>query len=434
MRPDGNGCKDVGVMIRYSGESRSDQQAPILFLDLEGGFGGSARSLFFMAEAMDRATFSPVVVSRSDGPIAGRCSAAGIPHYILDMPDYRPSERKNWLAAVWYALKSSHRNRLRERFKDIIDKHHIRLLHCNHEGLALFTNWLSSRFGMPWICHVRTRMHASCWSRYLYRIISKNAVRIIFITENELEHFARVCGPCFDSSKAVVINNPSGIEKSSVDPLESLAKENAFRIVCLGNYSPNRGTDLVPEVAAAVRARGGRPCRFHLFGRPAAGSILPWKRNRFINELKKRVAAPELGGSVILEGHTANPERALAAGHMLLQVRRKANPWGREIIEAMTLGLPVVAVGTYQGVVQHGKTGFLVPEFQPDLIADCIVRLRDENALRHRMGEAAAKRAARFFGRGICSAQMAALYREILDQGSHNPSLGTSSIYTIADP
>lgn len=426
MHQFGLGGRSEGLMAPTPGESLRGQRTPILFLDLEGGFGGSSRSLFFMLESMDRATFSPVVVSRSYGPIAEQYIASGVPHYIIGIPDYRPSERNNWVTAVAYWNKSLRRNRLNARFKDIVDNHAIQILHCNHEGLAPFTNWLSSKLGLPWVCHVRTRMHASLWSRYLYRIINKDALRVIFITENELEHFARVCGPCFDSSKSVIINNPSGIDPSSIVPLESLANENAFRIICLGNYSPNRGTDLVPEVGGAVRARGGSPCRFHLFGRPAAGSILPWKRNRFINKLKKKVAAPKLGGSVVLEGHTASPERALAAGHMLLQVRRRANPWGREIIEAMTLGLPVVAVGTYQGVVQHGETGFLVPEFQPDLIADYIVRLRDDEDLRHQMGEAAAKRAARLFGQGTCSARMAAVYREVLNQSSHTPSLVSS--------
>jgi len=434
MHPVASDGKPVGVMLRSSGKSRSNQRAPILFLDLEGGFGGSARSLFFMAEAMDRSAFPPVIVSRLDGPLAERCLASSIPHYILGMPDYRPCERNNWITAVGYGIKSLRRNLLRKRFKHIVDKHHIRILHCNHEGLALFTRWLSVQFGLPWICHVRTRMHASLWSRYLYLIINKYAARMIFISENELEHFARVCGSRFNSSKAVIINNLSGVESSTGEPLESLAKENTFRIICLGNYSPNRGTDLVPQVASALRARGGNPCRFHLFGRPAAGSILPWRRNSFINELRKKVSSPELGGSVVLEGHTTRPESALAAGHMLLQTRRKANPWGREIIEAMALGLPVIAVGSYQGFVQHGETGFLVPDFQPERIADYVVRLRDDNDLRHKMGAAAARRAAKLFGTGVCSFKMASVYREILDQGAGNSGQMYSSVHTMASP
>lgn len=397
-------------------EYEGDQRAPILFLDLEGGFGGSSRSLFFLVESLDRAAFSPVVVSRSEGPINGRYVAAEIPHHIVDMPVYRPSERNNWFTASQYGIKWLFRNHYKYQFKILIDKYRVRLLHCNHEALAPFTKWLSSQFDLPWVCHIRTRMHPSVWSRKLYRLINDNARCMIFITENELEQFSWLCGPHFCSSKAVIVNNPSGIAPGSVVPLGTLIQENAFRVICLGNYSSNRGTDLVPEVAQAVLARGGRPCRFHLFGRPASGSILPWKRSHFMNALRRKSTAPELEGSVVLEGHTAKPERALAGGHMLLQTRRRANPWGREIIEAMTLGLPVVAVGTYQGFVRHGETGFLVPDFHPERIADYVLRLRDDSALRCRMGDAAARRAAKLFGRETCSDRMAAVYGEILDQ------------------
>lgn len=386
----------------------------VLFLDIEGGFGGSSRSLFFTVAGLDRREWSPAVVSRIPGPVADRYAKIGVQHHVSGMPAFRPSERNNWVAALRYCKDMAASGGVRRMFADLVRGGGVRLIHANHEALGPFADRLAREFGIPWTCHVRTRMHASPWSRMLYRCIAAGARRVVCITENEEEHFRRVLEAPVEAGRMAVIPNPSGIDPARVEPLESLAGEDSFRIICLSNYSPNRGTDLVPDVAAAVHARGGRPCRFHMFGRPAGKSLLPWKGDAYMDALRAKVAAPGVGGTVSLDGHTASPERALAAGHMLLQVRRRANPWGREIIEAMTLGLPVVAVGTYQGMVSHGETGFLVPEFDPERIAGYITRLRDEDGLAERMGRKAAERAARMFGEGVCSARLASVFKECL--------------------
>jgi glycosyltransferase involved in cell wall biosynthesis len=65
------------------------------------------------------------------------------------------------------------------------------------------------------------------------------------------------------------------------------------------------------------------------------------------------------------------------------------SPWGRDIIEAMCSGLPIVATGSYQGFVVDGQTGFLAPPGRPDLLADFVERLLRDPELRNRMGKAA---------------------------------------------
>ena len=57
----------------------------ILYLDIEGGWGGSSRSLYYLLEAIDRRRFRPVVVTRKDGPIRQRYETIGIT--CVHMPD-----------------------------------------------------------------------------------------------------------------------------------------------------------------------------------------------------------------------------------------------------------------------------------------------------------------------------------------------------------
>jgi glycosyltransferase involved in cell wall biosynthesis len=77
---------------------------------------------------------------------------------------------------------------------------------------------------------------------------------------------------------------------------------------------------------------------------------------------------------------------ALLEASVYVRADRAACPWGRDIIEAMWVGLPVVATGTSEEFVQEGHTGFLVPPYRPDLMADRVCRLLNDTDLRKAMG------------------------------------------------
>jgi glycosyltransferase involved in cell wall biosynthesis len=70
---------------------------------------------------------------------------------------------------------------------------------------------------------------------------------------------------------------------------------------------------------------------------------------------------------------------------------------GLVLVEAMSAGLPCVAVGEYGPgeVVIDGETGFVVP-FDERPFADALARLLRDPSLRHRMGQAARQRARHF--------------------------------------
>ena len=61
---------------------------------------------------------------------------------------------------------------------------------------------------------------------------------------------------------------------------------------------------------------------------------------------------------------------------------------GRVVVEAMAAGKPVVAskVGGIPDLIEHGKTGFLVPAADRDALAEAIARLVKEPGQAHKMG------------------------------------------------
>ena len=95
------------------------------------------------------------------------------------------------------------------------------------------------------------------------------------------------------------------------------------------------------------------------------------------------------------------------------------------LVEAMGAGRVVVAteVGGNPEVVQHDRTGLLVPPADSGALADALVRLARDRALRDSLGEAAATEARSRFSIDRHVAQLAALYRQGLAERSRRPAL-----------
>ena len=95
-------------------------------------------------------------------------------------------------------------------------------------------------------------------------------------------------------------------------------------------------------------------------------------------------------------------------------VPSRTETFGLVALEAQALGTPVVAsaVGGLTEIVEDGQTGLLVPDRDPPAFAAAIASLRDDPALRDRMGEAARVRAATFtWTRAV--ERLAAIYRRV---------------------
>lgn len=397
----------------------------ILYLDIEGGFGGSSRSLYNLITALDRQEFHPVVICREKGPIQARYLELGIPCQVLRLPAFRPAERKNWLSFMIFLLELRALPELNRWIEKLREEWGIEILHVNHEGLALLGRWLSRKYALPWVCHVRTRMHPSTWLKMVYRIINDHARRMIFITENEERHFRKVLGEAFQTERSSVVFNALEPFRDSLAPLPLFQEPHgAFRVISLSSYSPNRGTDLVARVARSLKDKGREDFVFFLCGRLGARSLLPWRREAFLHKMERDIEELGVGHMVRIAGFVEEPERALKGCHALIQVRRHKNPWGREIMEAMSLGLPVLAWGTYEGFVEHGTNGFLVQgerqsesgEALPDVnaFAEALIRLKDDPGLYERMSTENRQKAKVLFDPSVSARKVEEIYRRVL--------------------
>ena len=105
--------------------------------------------------------------------------------------------------------------------------------------------------------------------------------------------------------------------------------------------------------------------------------------------------------------------RLLAAASMLIFPSRGPESLSRVLIEASALGIPIAAMDTggTRDIVEHGVTGLL--SASPEGLAADVRRLRQDEALRRRLAEAARGKMEREFDAAAVVVRVEVLYMEL---------------------
>jgi colanic acid/amylovoran biosynthesis glycosyltransferase len=86
------------------------------------------------------------------------------------------------------------------------------------------------------------------------------------------------------------------------------------------------------------------------------------------------------------------------------------------LMEAMASGVPVVASGIMgiPELVEHGRSGVLVPPGQPEALADAMIRLAGDSEARHRLGDAGRAKIATAYEVRRSARQLASVFETVL--------------------
>jgi glycosyltransferase involved in cell wall biosynthesis len=126
--------------------------------------------------------------------------------------------------------------------------------------------------------------------------------------------------------------------------------------------------------------------------------------------LERRAAILDVSERLQLAGARADVTRYLAGADVLAAPSRNEG-MGRALVEAMALGVPVVAaaVGGIPDVVVDGECGRLVPPDDAQALASALADLGRDRVLVEKLGDAA-RRHAEGFSVEIANARMVELY------------------------
>jgi glycosyltransferase involved in cell wall biosynthesis len=388
----------------------------VLCLDIEGGFGGSSRSLFESLRHMGGMVSAEVWCARP-GPVLARYAAIGTPaRAVPGMPRFTalPRLSRNLLAGARYGREwlaaARFRAELAARCAD------ADIVHLNHESLHGVGLWLRARVPGVRVCfHLRTMLPPGPFARWQSRRVAAAAHGIVYITENERARFLAHLGPEAHEPRWRVIHNIA-VPVEGVAPSSAIPADGRLVVACLSNYAWVRGIDRVVEIARALQEMGRRDVLFVVAGDMTLPRSLPGELGataRAGGDLSVHARRMGVADMILFLGHVPDPESVLAASHVLVKPTREANPWGRDIIEALAAGRPVLSVGRYDRFVEDGVTGVLQPDFDADAMAGRIARLADNRDEIERMALAGAARVAALCGGPARAADLLGFWREL---------------------
>mgnify|MGYP001283833029 CR=1 FL=1 len=367
----------------------------ILFLSESGDIiGGGEYSLLLILREFDRARHEPVLLLPGHGDLEPAARSLGVETHVIDMPN-----PKHPLGPLWIASRS-------EKIAALIKKENISLVHANTNlRITPYSAAAARRARVPAVWHVRV---IRPYPAGLDRLWFASFDRIVTNSESTKARFSSFPGA---ARKLVTVYNAVDTDLFHPAPADTTFRaslgayeEKTILAGTAGRFTWEKGMIHFVEAANIIGGDGATNIRFAAAGdgvlREKCETAL--KSNNFV--FPGRVPVQDL------------PSFMNALDILVLPSIEES--FGRVLIEAMACGKPVVAsnVGGIPEIVEHEKTGLLVPHSDPAALAVAIKKLAEDPAMRVSMGTAGRERVLRRFSLKEHTKALHDLYDDILSR------------------
>lgn len=210
----------------------------------------------------------------------------------------------------------------------------------------------------------------------------------------DLVHMSRV-----PRQKVTVIYN--GLPP--IDPIREPIGLRPPRVVIVANITGKKGHIEFLPVIRALRER--------------VVGLQVWfvGRNEIGSALHEKIAQLGIDDVVSVMGFVEHPEDALRSSRVVALPTLEVEGCPTSIIEAMAMGLPVVAyaVGGIPEIIESGVNGILVERGDEEAFASALAMLLTDEVANRKLGEAAQATALAKFSLEACAEQHARLWRRL---------------------
>lgn len=344
----------------------------VLFLECgSSGLGGSYLSLRDHIEIMTEHLDKKIIVLANPSVYEDDYRALGCEVIKIKHPIYSSQSKVKWLfnkclsistrispwlVCVCYRLFEINVGR---KLENIARKYHITLLHLNNQPIRNFSGFMAARrAGLPVVSHIRT-LHtygfSNIFAKYL-NYISPKFISISGAVEKEWKKY---------NIKSDIIYNPVLLEQPEAP------SSKIYDLIYVGRLVGGKGIErLLEEISQ--------------FPVPPKLAILgdgPLKE-----KLQERVKKLGLGGQVVFLGHVKRVSSLILQSKILV-LPTENEGMGRVIIEAMKLGVPVIAnkVGGVKELICHNNTGLLYDANIKGQLKKEVQYLLDNEALQEKL-------------------------------------------------
>ena len=225
---------------------------------------------------------------------------------------------------------------------------------------------------------VRTFVQAAL-DRLAYRRVTR-----FLVASRSLVDDLRRAGIAGD--RIVFVAPGKDVAHEPADDVGDLRAGTKAAFLCVGNWMKRKG---IVELLDAFATLAPRQAMLHLVGDDRADAV-------YARRVRDRLSRPELRDRVVWHGVVDRRRVAgMYAAADVFVLPSYTEPYGTVYGEAMAFGLAVVGwrAGNLPYLATHDKEGLLLTPGDVEGLAQALRRLADDDGLRRRLGEAAARRA-----------------------------------------
>jgi len=371
--------------------------------------GGGEYLLASLIRGIRRESFHPVVLYACRNEIIGGLEAEGVDTVQIPLnreliSRYRDDVARSPGAALRF---------LPAAFKDVLALRRairstgIDPLHPHDNLSKLLGGVAASSMGIPTVAHCHDLLGTGWIDRML--LIAQRILmdRVIAVSGSVRDRFLH-SGTNPDQIR--VIENGIDLARftpgsSSISRAEVSIPEAQTVIGVIGMFDPVKGHVHLLEALRQLQARGvtGLCCLVAGEGRLEA-------------DLKEYARAAGIEPMVRFLGYRRDIPDLLGLMDMVVMPSLRES-FGLVALEAMAMKVPVIAsrIGGLEEVVEHEKTGLLVPPGDAAALAEAIRTLAEDPEMRRNMGEAGRHRVEQCFGLDSTVRRIEDLYLELLN-------------------
>jgi len=399
----------------------------IVFLNPSGELGGAEAVLLQVLASLQEArpSWSLHLVVASDGPLAGRARACGVPATVLPFPASlaRLGEwgRRHGLAnraalcrdlcravapAVAYAL------RLRRLLRDLQPD----VLHTNGLKMHVLGIWARPRRAA-----VLWHLHDYLGARpFTSRLLRRHVAHCDGIVANSHSVAGELRALFGNLVHVYPVHNTVDLDRFSLEgpvlDLDALAglppvEPGTVKVGLVATFARWKGHETF--LKAFAKLPSALPVRGYIVG----GPLYQTDRSQYsLEELRARAEELGISTKVGFTGFVTEPASAIRALDVVVHASTEPEPFGLVIAEAMACGRPVIVsdAGGAVEIAAGGVNAVVHPPGDADALADRIAQVVADLALRQRLGEAGRATAIERFARPRLAAALAPIYEALV--------------------
>ena len=372
--------------------------------------GGAVQLMFRTARGLKRQGGVPIVVLPRGQGIAGWYAKEGISVQIIPFVEMR--RRRSPLYLARYLLSTI---RLIIRLVSLIRHQGVDIVHVNE--ITYFPGLVAGKIGgARTICHVRVILTRPAWVR---RAVSWIAQRFSdrILCESEAVRTWMFPG----KRRHVRTLYPPGPDLERFDPLAVQSKDRirselgidlaVFLVGQVSKFTKNKNQMALVKAAEHIQERyDDVQIAYLLVGGKVAG------HEDYLHQVVRRIRESDLSNQFCLAGLRSDIPRMIAACDVIVHLPTHEDPLPGVVLEAMAMEKPLVAFAS-GGILEqfeNGKSGILLEKNDIEKLAETLVALEGDEALRLNMGNEARRFLTKRFSFEKFFAELALIYTELV--------------------